>query len=167
MTKAGPPTALKTRLRAAEDDVALRVAGVQRGTRSAWSRSSVLGLGRVEPDASAPSRSTVAPAPANASSDPVAEDLEADLGEDPQRRAVDRLDLVGGQDLDRPERVDEPAPRQLLDAPARRGAAGGGAPRAAGGGRGRSVGSIARMLRRPTVGRGRVVPPAGRRTRIS
>jgi hypothetical protein len=46
----------------------------------------------------------------------VAEDLHADLSEDPQRRSVDRLDLVLGQDLDRPIRVDESTPRQLTDA---------------------------------------------------
>ena len=46
---------------------------------------------------------------------PVAQDLHPDLGQDPERGAVDRLDLVGGQDLDRPERVDQPPPRQLRD----------------------------------------------------
>ena len=46
---------------------------------------------------------------------PVAEHLDPDLGQDPQRRPVDRLDLVGRQDLDRPERVDQPPPRQLRE----------------------------------------------------
>ena len=37
---------------------------------------------------------------------------------------MDRLDLVGGQDLERPERVDQPSPGQLLRARAPRDAAG-------------------------------------------
>jgi hypothetical protein len=44
---------------------------------------------------------------------PVAEDLDTDLREDPERGEVDGLDLVGREDLDRPERIDQPAPRQL------------------------------------------------------
>ena len=47
---------------------------------------------------------------------PVAEDLHPDLGQDPQRGEVDRLDLVGRQDLDRAERVDQPSPGQLRQA---------------------------------------------------
>ena len=58
-------------------------------------------------------RSTDAPARGERVEDPVAEDLHADLGQDPERRAMDRLDLVGGQDLERAERVDQPAPREL------------------------------------------------------
>jgi hypothetical protein len=46
---------------------------------------------------------------------PVAEHLDAHLTQDSQRCAVDRLDLVGRHDLERPERVDEPAPRHLGD----------------------------------------------------
>ncbi len=45
----------------------------------------------------------------------IAEHLEPDLGEDPQRGPVDRLHMVGGQELDRPERVDQPSPRELRD----------------------------------------------------
>ena len=63
---------------------------------------------------------------------PVAQDLHPDLGEDPQRRDVDRLDLVRGQDLDRAERVDQPPPRQLADP---------GAPRDAVDGAGLGVGA--------------------------
>ena len=44
---------------------------------------------------------------------PVAEHLDADLGQDPERGAVDRLDVVGRQDLDRPERVGQAPPREL------------------------------------------------------
>ena len=41
---------------------------------------------------------------------PLAEDLDPDLAQDPQRGQVDRLDLVGAQDLDRAERVDDRPP---------------------------------------------------------
>ena len=115
VTNAGPPTALKTTCAAAEDDVALRVAGVERelarrGRRSAprpgagSSRTRRVSAGR-----------RVAPARRERVERPVAEDLDADLREDPQRGAMDRLDLVGGQDLERPERVDQASPRELPD----------------------------------------------------
>ncbi len=58
-------------------------------------------------------RSTVAPARRERLERPVAEDLDPDLGQDPQRRAMDRLDVVGRQDLDRSERVDQASPREL------------------------------------------------------
>jgi len=41
------------------------------------------------------------------------------LGEDPERCHVDGLDLVGGQDLDRTERVDEAPPWELSETDAR------------------------------------------------
>ena len=44
---------------------------------------------------------------------PVAEDLHPDLGEDSKRRPMDRLHLVGGQDLEWPERIDQSPPGQL------------------------------------------------------
>jgi hypothetical protein len=46
---------------------------------------------------------------------PVPEDLHADLGQDAQGGPMDRLHLIGGQDLDRPERVDQPAPGKPPD----------------------------------------------------
>src|SRR5262245_66560157 len=46
---------------------------------------------------------------------PSAEHLDADIAQDPQPRLVDRLDLVGAQDLDRRERVDDPPPGQPRD----------------------------------------------------
>ena len=51
-----------------------------------------------------------------------AEDLDPDLAEDPERRPVDRLDLVRAQDLDRRERVLDRSPGQLAE-PRRRSAA--------------------------------------------
>ena len=48
----------------------------------------------------------------------VAQDLHADLGQDPERRAMDRLDVIRRKDLDRTERVPEPAPGHLRDAAA-------------------------------------------------
>ena len=59
---------------------------------------------------------------------PVAEDLDADLGQDPERGAVDGLDLVGGQDLERPERVGQAAPGELAKARSALVAADGGDP---------------------------------------
>jgi hypothetical protein len=52
--------------------------------------------------------------PAKGVERPVAEHLDPDLGQHPQRRPMDRLDLVRRQDLDRPERVGQPPPGQLL-----------------------------------------------------
>jgi hypothetical protein len=45
-----------------------------------------------------------------------AQDLDADVAQDPQPRLVDRLDVVGAQDLDRRERVDDSPPGQPRDA---------------------------------------------------
>ena len=71
-------------------------------------------MGRLHPDASG--REVDARARAREDVErPVAEDLDPDLLEDPERRAVDRLDLVGRQDLDRLERIDEPPPRDLAE----------------------------------------------------
>ncbi len=53
---------------------------------------------------------------------PGAEDLDPDLAEDPERRPVDRLDLVCAQDLDRRERVLDHTPGQPAE-PRRRTAA--------------------------------------------
>jgi hypothetical protein len=50
---------------------------------------------------------------------PVAEDLDPDLGEDPEGRPVDLLDVVGRQDLERSERVRQRPERELRDASAR------------------------------------------------
>jgi len=44
------------------------------------------------------------------------EHLQPDLGQDAQRGVVDRLDLVGGQHLHRPEGIDDTPPRGAVDA---------------------------------------------------
>jgi hypothetical protein len=44
------------------------------------------------------------------------QEIHADLGEHPQRCGVDRLDLVGGHDLERRERVAQALERQLRQA---------------------------------------------------
>ena len=77
-------------------------------------------MGGIEPDAAAGAVDRRAGAGEGVER-PVAEHLDPDLGQDPQRRRVDRLDLVGRQDLDRAERVDQPPPRELWQT--RRGAA--------------------------------------------
>src|SRR4029078_12267438 len=45
----------------------------------------------------------------------VAQDLHADLLEDPERGAMDRLDLVRGEDLERAEGILEAPGRELTD----------------------------------------------------
>ena len=127
---------------AAEDDVPLRVAGVEPelGRRGP---DQLLGVGRVQADASleavdpgAGRRERVQHA--------VTEDLEPDLGQDPERRAVDGLHLVGRQDLERPERVRQAAPWKLLDRAA-------GPPRPAAMGLGGRRGGVARGVGRGVV----------------
>jgi len=49
---------------------------------------------------------------------PIAKHLDADLGQDPERRQMDRLELVRGQDLERTERVDQAPPRETRHAAA-------------------------------------------------
>jgi hypothetical protein len=101
-------------IRAAEQHVPLRVAGVQLELARRL-RDQGLHLPRIEADVPGcpvdPCTGT-----RECGERPIPEDLHPDLGQDPQRRQVDRLDLVLGQDLDRPVRIDEPAPRQLPDA---------------------------------------------------
>ena len=104
----------------AEDEVRRHRTSMFRSGLRAWQlerrrggRDERLDLGRVEPDAAARRGRPIAPAAGERVERPVAEDLDPDLGQDPQRGAVDRLDLVGRQDLERPERVDQPAPGQL------------------------------------------------------
>jgi hypothetical protein len=118
---AGPPAAVQVaherrtadrredEVRPAELEVTLGVAGVE-PERRRRGRDQRFGLGRVEPDAadrSVDDRSRAGEGVERA----VAEDLDPDLGQDPQRCPVDRLQLVGVEQLDRPERVDQPAPR--------------------------------------------------------
>ena len=98
---------------AAEQHVALRVPRVQREL-ARRQRDELLDLARVEPDVA---RRSIDPGagPGERIEGAVAEHLEPDLGEDAQRRLMDRLDVVRGQDLDRPVRVHQPPPRQLAD----------------------------------------------------
>ena len=134
-------------VRAAEHDVPLRVPGVELELGRRQSRPAPRpGPGRGGRCGRSVDRRAGA---ANASSARSPRHLHADLGQDPQRRPVDRLDLVGRQDLERPERVDQPAPGQLLRDRAPRGADGGAGRRARLGGRrvARRARSIDRMLR--------------------
>ena len=98
----------------AEDDVPFRVARVERelGRRG---RDELLDLGGVEADVAGEAVHSGA-RPGKRVEHAIAQDLEADLGEDPERGPVDGLDLVLGQDLDRAERVGQPPPGELLDA---------------------------------------------------
>ena len=121
---AGPPAAVEVahegraadgpedEVRAAEGDVPLGVPGVQieLGRSSRDQRLDVVGI---EPDAPVGAVDGRAGARERIER-PVAEHLDTDLGQDPQRRPMDRLDLVRRQDLDRPERVRQPPPRELL-----------------------------------------------------
>ena len=157
---AGPPAALDVGderrpadgaehdVAVAEPDVPLRVAGVEPEGRRG-ERDELLDLAGIEAD--------VATGPVDGGAaaleqveGAVAEDLDADLGEDPERGSMERLDLVGREDLDRPVRVADRAPRELGDAagrPAYSTAAGLGRHRA----------TIRRGVGRPL----RDVPPAG------
>jgi len=77
-----------------------------------WRRGDeLLDLGRVEPDRAGRTVDHRAGGREGVER-PVTEDLDADLGQDPERGVVDRLDLVGGQDLDRSKGIDEAAPRE-------------------------------------------------------
>ena len=121
---AGPPAAVEVahegrpadgpedEVRAAEQDVPLGVPGVQveLGRRGRDQRLDVVGI---EPDTPVGAVDGRAGARERVER-PVAEHLDPDLGQDPQRRPVDRLDLVRRQDLDRPERVGQPPPGELL-----------------------------------------------------
>ena len=107
-----------------EDDVAVTerqalrgVAGVKPERRRGL-RDELLDVGRVEPHAARLAVDRRAGRGQQVDG-PVAEELDADLGQDPERRAVERLDLVGGEDLDRAVGVPDGPPRQLGD-PARR-----------------------------------------------
>ncbi len=98
---------------AAQGHVALRVAGVQPELGGCL-RYELLDQAVIEPDRAA------APVDLGAGRREqvdrlVAEHLEADLAQDPERRPVDRLDLVRAEDLDRAKRVDDRAPGQLGD----------------------------------------------------
>ena len=122
---AGPPATIEVvderraadgpedQVRATEDDVPLRVPGVELELDGAVATSASTWAGssrtlRVEPiDRRAGAGEGV--------ERPVAQDLDADLGQDPKRRLVDGLDVVVRQDLERPERVDQPSPRQLRE----------------------------------------------------
>ena len=95
VTKAGPPTAQNTSWRPPK-------VTSRRGSR-AWSVNSAGACATsssTSPSSSRTlrrSRSTSAPARARTSSARVSEHLDADLAEDPQRRPVDRLHLVGAR----------------------------------------------------------------------
>ena len=115
-TKAGPPTAQKTRLEPPRSEAA-RVPRVK-PERGRGPGNELLHLRRVQPDTARRAINARA-TPREDVQRPIAEDLHADLGEDPERRLVDRLDLVRGQHLDRTIRVHEAAPRQARDAPTR------------------------------------------------
>ena len=99
-------------VRPTEPDVPLRVARVQvefgRG-----GRDQRLDLVGIEPHATVRAVDGRA-GPREGVERPVAEHLDADLGQHPQRRPMDRLDMVRRQDLDRPERVRQPTPGELL-----------------------------------------------------
>ena len=98
---------------AAEDHVALRVPSVQLelGRRG---RDQIRDLRRIQPDgARRPIHRRTSTG--QRFQRPVPQHLHPDLGQDPQRRAVDRLDLVRRQDLDRSIRVHKPSPRELAD----------------------------------------------------
>ena len=98
-------------VRAAEDDVALGVPGVE--LEGGWCAGDErLDLVGIEPDTAVGSIDGRPGAPEGIER-PVAEHLDADLGQDPKRGAMDRLDVVGRQDLDRSERVGQAAPRKL------------------------------------------------------
>ena len=131
---------------AAEDDVPLRVPRVEREL-AGRGRDQRLDVGRVQahlPGASVHHRAGSGERVQGS----VAQDLHADLGQDPQRREVDRLDLVVRQDPERLERIDEAAPRQLLDA--RRGPA--RAAMRSGAGRAQGIARVHRgMLRRGSM----------------
>ena len=118
-------------VRATKDEVPFRVASVQAecGGRE---RDKSLGLGGVETD---PPVVTIHERSGGGErlEHAITEDLDPDLGQDPERGVVDRLDLVCGEDLERAERVDEGPPGQLLDP-------GCGAARPSLMGRGRAVG---------------------------
>ena len=98
---------------AAEADVPLRIAGVERefGGREG---DELLDTGRIQSNATR--RVVDVRAVDTEQVDrPVAEDLHADLAEDPERRPMDHLDLVRAQDLDRAVRVAQGPPRSLAD----------------------------------------------------
>ena len=146
----------------AEAQGARRIAGVE-VELGGGTRDECLELGRVEPDAS------VVPIDHRARrlegvERPIAEDFHADLGQDPERRMVDRLDLIAGQDLDRTERVDQRAPWQARQAGCRSAWAAARAVRGLGGCRGRIGRDVHhRMLRAgPALGRGRCEGRVGR-----
>ena len=120
-----PADRAEDQVRAAEEHVALGVPGVQ-PELARGRRHQRLHLRRIEADH--PRRPIhLRSGPRERVERPVAEDLHPDLGEDAQRRHVDRLDLVRRQDLDRAIRVDQAPPRELAD-PGR------GAPRSTPGG---------------------------------
>ena len=74
-------------------------------------RDELLDLGAVEADR-APLPVDPRPRAGERIERAVAQALHADLLEDPERRPVDRLDLVGADDLERPERVAQRPPGQ-------------------------------------------------------
>ena len=104
-----PADRAEDQVRATEEHVALGVPGVQpelaRGRRH--QRLDLRGIEADHPCRPIHLRS----GPRQRVERPVAKDLHPDLREDAQRRDVDRLDLVGREDLDRAIRVDQPPPR--------------------------------------------------------
>ena len=99
---------------AAEADVPFRIARVELEF-AGRQRDELLDAVRVEADA-ARRVVDVRAVGAEQVDRPVAEHLDADLAEDPERRPMDRLDLVRAQDLDRAVRVAQRPPRSLADA---------------------------------------------------
>ena len=109
----GPADGAEHEMALAEDDVPFRVPRVQRELRRRRG-DELLDLRGVEADVAGQPVHAGA-RPGEGVQDAIAKDLEPDLGQDPERGPVEGLDLVRGQDLDRAERVGQPAPRELLD----------------------------------------------------
>jgi len=97
-------------VRSPEADVALRVPGVQLEL-GRCGRDQRLDLTGIEPDVPGQPVDRRPGCPERVER-AIAEDLDADLGEDPERGMVDRLDLVRRQHLEGSERIDEPTPWQ-------------------------------------------------------
>ena len=131
---AGPPAAIQVarecrttdgtedEVRATESDVPLGIPGVE-VEFGRCGCDQLLDMGGIEPDTAVRSvdgRARIGEGVER----PVAEHLDPDLGQHPQRRPMDGLDLISRQDLDRPKRVGQPPPGELLQS-------GRGAPRPA------------------------------------